>query len=161
MRNYFRVLAAMCLLGTGSTAGAASVDLGTVAPGGFAGASLLFSSGSSVVDDWTFTIDSALMTAISFDSNDTDPFFGISGFTVSSADVGPFLFVPADNAWSFSGVLAAGTYVIDVVGAVTGSFAGQYNALVGTSPVPVPAAFWMFGSGLLGLVLVSRRKLFT
>ena len=27
-----------------------------------------------------------------------------------------------------------------------------------TSPVPVPAAFWLFGSGLLGLVGISRKK---
>jgi len=29
---------------------------------------------------------------------------------------------------------------------------------VGAPPVPVPAAVWLFGSGLLGLVGVSRRK---
>jgi hypothetical protein len=28
----------------------------------------------------------------------------------------------------------------------------------GTSPVPVPAAVWLFGSGLLGLIGVARRK---
>jgi hypothetical protein len=28
----------------------------------------------------------------------------------------------------------------------------------GTSPVPVPAALWLFGSGLLGLIGVARRK---
>jgi hypothetical protein len=30
--------------------------------------------------------------------------------------------------------------------------------LASASPVPVPAAIWLFGSGLLGLVGVSRRK---
>src|SRR3989344_819417 len=29
---------------------------------------------------------------------------------------------------------------------------------VGTAPVPVPAAVWLFGSGLLGLIGVARRK---
>ena len=29
---------------------------------------------------------------------------------------------------------------------------------VSTSPIPVPAALWLFGSGLLGLVGVARRK---
>ena len=28
----------------------------------------------------------------------------------------------------------------------------------GTSPIPVPAAVWLFGSGLLGLIGISRRK---
>jgi len=34
--------------------------------------------------------------------------------------------------------------------------AGHY--LVQTSPVPVPAAFWLFGSGLLGLIGIARSK---
>ena len=34
------------------------------------------------------------------------------------------------------------------------SFVGAYN----TAPVPVPAAVWLFGSGLIGLVGVARRK---
>ena len=32
------------------------------------------------------------------------------------------------------------------------------NATIVASPVPVPAAVWLFGSGLLGLVGVARRK---
>jgi hypothetical protein len=49
----------------------------------------------------------------------------------------------------------------------TGLWAGlvgaNTNAVVGTfslapSAVPVPAAVWMFGSGLLGLLGASRRK---
>lgn len=29
---------------------------------------------------------------------------------------------------------------------------------VGIAPIPIPAAFWLFGSGLLGLVGIARRK---
>jgi len=35
---------------------------------------------------------------------------------------------------------------------------GNGSDWVGASPVPVPAAVWLFGSGLLGLVGVARRK---
>jgi hypothetical protein len=28
------------------------------------------------------------------------------------------------------------------------------------SPIPIPAAFWLFGSGLLGLVAIARRRTF-
>lgn len=31
-------------------------------------------------------------------------------------------------------------------------------ATMGFSPVPLPAAAWLFGSGLLGLIGVARRK---
>jgi hypothetical protein len=46
---------------------------------------------------------------------------------------------------------------------VTAPFPGQTPAFSGTivpvpSAVPVPAAVWLFGSGLLGLVGVARRK---
>lgn len=40
-----------------------------------------------------------------------------------------------------------------------GPFPGQTPTFQGTvSAVPVPAAVWLFGSGLLGLVGVARRK---
>ena len=43
---------------------------------------------------------------------------------------------------------------------------GEFNTISGVvdsageaaSVVPVPAAFWLFGSGLLGLVGIARRK---
>ena len=33
-----------------------------------------------------------------------------------------------------------------------------FNTRFDVTPVPVPAAVWLFGSGLLGLVGVARRK---
>jgi hypothetical protein len=37
-----------------------------------------------------------------------------------------------------------------------GGFNANFNANM--SSVPVPAAVWLFGSGLLGLVGIARRK---
>lgn len=34
----------------------------------------------------------------------------------------------------------------------------KYRTYAEFSPVPVPAAVWLFGSGLLGMVGVARRK---
>ena len=58
------------------------------------------------------------------------------------------------------------TGVADTAGGAmqTGPFAGATPAFNGTgtltpvSPVPVPAAVWLMGSGLLGLVGVARRR---
>jgi hypothetical protein len=44
-----------------------------------------------------------------------------------------------------------GTVTLDASGVLT--FTGN-----GTAPVPLPAAVWLFGSGLMGLVGVSRRR---
>jgi hypothetical protein len=55
-------------------------------------------------------------------------------------------------------LLGAGTYVLEVRGNVVGAGGGSYSGVLNLAPVPVPAAVWMFGSGLLGLVAVRRRK---
>ena len=44
------------------------------------------------------------------------------------------------------------------IAASTGSSDGTGYELVGTTVVPVPAAIWLFGSGLIGLIGVARRK---
>lgn len=41
---------------------------------------------------------------------------------------------------------------------IDGAFPGFSANFDFTTPVPVPAAVWLFGSGLLGLVGVARRK---
>lgn len=52
-----------------------------------------------------------------------------------------------------------GTNAVPGLAMIDGPFQG-YNANFNmtTSAVPVPAAVWLFGSGLLGLVGVARRK---
>jgi hypothetical protein len=35
---------------------------------------------------------------------------------------------------------------------------GLNNVQVEVSAVPVPAAVWLFGSGLLGLIVIARKK---
>lgn len=55
-----------------------------------------------------------------------------------------------------SGSLKGGFTTGLLDGTITGS---KVIAKLGTiSPVPVPAAVWLFGSGLLGLVGIARRK---
>jgi len=39
----------------------------------------------------------------------------------------------------------------------SGPFPG-FNAAINLYPIPVPAAVWLFGSGLLGLVGIAKRK---
>jgi len=100
-------------------------------------------------------------------------FSEIDGGGVSDAQLlsgGPFFGVPGDpDAWqSFSVTTTLGS---DVSGGVTlqlkSSCGGAAscvsdvyfdNASMTVAAVPVPAAVWLFGSGLLGLIGVARRK---
>ncbi|VAW54702.1 hypothetical protein MNBD_GAMMA06-552 [hydrothermal vent metagenome] len=50
-------------------------------------------------------------------------------------------FDPTDAIWTFSA-----------------SSLNGYSMSIATTVVPVPAAVWLFGSGLLGLVGIARRK---
>ncbi|MES9855256.1 MAG: hypothetical protein ABW166_01445 [Sedimenticola sp.] len=54
---------------------------------------------------------------------------------------------------TISGLVAAQDYQLDLVGNV--SF---YNLTLTASPVPLPAAAWLFGSALVGFGFLSRRK---
>jgi len=69
----------------------------------------------------------------------------------------------ANAVMTCSGTCGDGdTYTIDYAAVVpTGSFTGVPYSLHlegSVSAIPVPAAVWLFGSGLLGLVGVARRR---
>lgn len=72
----------------------------------------------------------------------------------------------ASGALSFD-ALSSGNYYAIVTGNAFGTKGGKYSVQMLADPitapnvstvVPVPAAAWLLGSGLLGLVGVSRRK---
>jgi hypothetical protein len=73
-----------------------------------------------------------------------------------------------NQVWMMASTDANGDGVMGVPMAAGGPFAGfnaNFNATMTPGPdvsdipqVPVPAAVWLFGSGLLGLVGVARRK---
>ena len=70
-------------------------------------------------------------------------------FTVANATIADFT-SPAQVALNGKGQI----FVADIISGQTG-----YTGLVDVSaaPVPIPAAAWLLGSGLLGLVAVRRR----
>lgn len=80
-------------------------------------------------------------------------------FTMGSAGGGV---VMNCTGWTTGLGQCTGVYLIDATEDSAG-FAGQslnfdFGVSVATSAIPVPAAVWLFGSGLIGLVGVARRK---
>lgn len=71
----------------------------------------------------------------------SDPGFTFDSFLEIVLPVGGLWFIEVDD--EFLGPIPAG---------------GEYILNVSLAPVPVPAAVWLFGSGLLGLLGMTRRK---
>jgi hypothetical protein len=84
----------------------------------------------------------------------------ISGITVGSA--GSFYNVLANIAGSgtSNGILHGTAVTTTYAGFWFLSSGGQltYNIASASAPVPLPAAVWLLGSGLMGLIGVGRRR---
>ncbi|MEO0424657.1 MAG: hypothetical protein AAF184_20135, partial [Pseudomonadota bacterium] len=136
----------------GALAHAATVDLGEIGADELVGDSLIYFSGDTIDDTWTFTLAESLSTAISVVPNDFAPFFEISDLTVTSSDVA-FSFDVLTGAFSFAGLLPSGTYTFMVSGLATGDSGGQYQVLVGATSIPLPVSGFLLGCALLGLIV--------
>jgi hypothetical protein len=82
---------------------------------------------------------------------------GTSGTTTESLLYNPSSGATTGIAISF--LPPQGSFVV-ITGDLTPEFRliDPYTITITTSAVPVPAAVWLFGSGLLGLIGVARRK---
>ncbi len=111
-------------------------------------------TGSAIDHDWNFTLTPAatVKTAVSLliDFGTTATKVAIDGVALNnlgSGQWGKTLFLTAfPNVHNLK---------LSGLGFEDGS---QYNISMRASVVPVPAAIWLFGSALAGLVGVSRRK---
>ena len=117
----------------GSLAGGSLTIGGTVA-------SLGFNSGTLLTGD---------LTAFGFEPAGGDPLeftFDVSG---------------GDAATLYGGAGAIGGVILSATGFTgdfTSDFVGTGSAVSDVAPVPLPAALWLFGTGLVGLIGVGRRR---
>ena len=68
--------------------------------------------------------------------------FVLSGSQTNSDD--------GNDEWAFQGFAGEESII--------GYFNAEDEITSGAAAIPVPAALWLFGSGLLGLVGIARRK---
>ena len=109
-------------------------------------------------------------------SNAQDGSAMITGVTVGAGQVGGHILfnwgatadIDVVNVWDVAGDVYTSSDVVSGafptgdgirgLGMVDGPFLTYHANFDFVAPVPVPAAVWLFGSGLLGLVGVARRK---
>ena len=143
----------------GTSAGA-YVDLAFSAPvfdGDGNDLKLFFVGNNGHFFDLSVFVDGVSMGTVSYSLPNPD---GDTGFTDSSYPTDGIFALAVDFA-DFGGL---GIDPVSKIRLIIGdgytansavpSFIGAYNV----APVPVPAAVWLFGSGLLGLAGISRRK---
>ncbi len=75
-----------------------------------------------------------------------------------SASGAPLTFSNVGDRWFFQGNVADGRYYITVSGNTTGLAGGLYTASLSAAPVPIPPAALLFGSALIGLAGLRRKK---
>lgn len=130
---------------------------------------LAMSPVGSFSDTYNFTIDSLSDMAASVTNYHlpigTIDVLNISGLNMSIFNAANDFLTSSGSGFSVFGTVPAGAYHALVTGNGHGASGGAYIISLGTSSVlaapaavPVPAAAWLLGSGLIGLIGVARRK---
>ena len=128
----------------------------------YAGASTVFETTGWITDDtgliFEFDADVAPFTYMATLADlSEEPFFGFDflflSITTSTESLGS-IFGP--GSFTFTAIPGE-TYFANIFGTGGGSTgAGLFGLEI--AAVPIPPAIWLFGTGILGLIAVARRK---
>ena len=112
------------------------------------------------------TLDfTTVVSDVSFDFANPSGDLTVSVFDISGGSLGVFNYVGTDLFINQAGFnYGAGNVVISGIGDIASVLiepAINQTLVIDNlnfSPVPIPAAVWLFGSGLIGLIGIARRK---
>lgn len=163
-----KLLGALCLVFGGSGVNAALVNFELTANVDYAFPNVFGLSGSDTITA-TGVFDDSLLTGgaddIDFSSvvNNMTLFVGSETLTDADAVGGGGTLSLDGNAFvglaytsvTYGHFVSIGTSIVADNNNVVATWDGASFSM---TPVPVPAALWLFGSGLLGLVGIARRR---
>ena len=109
-------------------------------------------AGITIENSTTFTVANtaeiiSLINLVGITKTNNPTFYGVNGFMSDSSGLVAQLFVDGDTSRDF-------TFTSPTPSSAIGGWFYQANI----PPVPLPAAVWLFGSGLIGLIGFARRK---
>lgn len=153
--------------------GGGFIDRGTYTSTGTAQNAFPNGNGTTTIDGTgyiRYLLNSTTFGTLTFD----DPIFSL-GFDINphSGSLGALVSVdidglaltsymlPGTDVNGFVGFISDTAFTTFTITSLTDAWHGVDNLeafSAAASPVPVPAALWLFGSGLLGLVGVARRR---
>ncbi len=118
-------------------------------------------------DSWSLVVDETIGAA-DVNISVSDVHGSLLGYTVNIdnlAVTGSPTFAGGGDSLFYTGTLENGTYNFTIGGDATGdntvngySFGGAYEVSLNAAPVPLPPAALLFGSALVGLAALRRRK---
>ena len=114
----------------------------------------LVATGFSDFWDGTHTVG----VGIDYNENNASRNFNVwTGTNTDGTNAGSLALGNAQAIWAES-TLSSGAWINRGTQATTVSYALYALSAPLTAPIPLPPAMWLFGSGLLGLVGVARKK---
>ncbi len=130
----------------------------------------IFHQPGDFADSWSLNMDETTdwaNVAIAF--SDIQGNIANFSFNIDDMDVtGDLVFDGSNDSWIYSGVLANySSYTVSVMGTAngttlpgypTGGYAAAFVSTPAAAPVPLPPAAVLFGSALVGLVGLRRKK---
>lgn len=155
------LLALLCVMLLPGTAAAAVLGVGDSLTQNYTlpGALIPVPGYGPISESFQFTLD-ADVTGVEIAVNGGDPMSPVNMASLSLSQISPsastlLASVPSPMGSVFTVAAAPGLYEV-VFNGFAPEWLGEFSVQV--TAVPLPAAFWMFGSALMGLFAFARRR---
>ncbi|MGZ0080320.1 hypothetical protein JWZ98_09000 [Methylomonas sp. EFPC1] len=101
---------------------------------------------TNVLDDWTFNLHNSSQVRVSVSSLEANTGSLLYAVNLDGSPLAKSA-GPADEAWSFDGILTAGSHTINILGiaiSLESTSGYQVNVSAMNAVVPIPAVGWIF-----------------